>query len=160
MKKLITMFAVIAMLTLLLVGCGGTESTIASYITIHDTKVTLGGAYDDTLAAALGDPNDTQQAVSCHYDGYDTMYYYDGYTLYTYLLEEQKIMYSIEITDPSIKTPEGAATGMTQAEVEEIYGTDHEELPNGISYPLAGERAKLNFRIKDDAVFCIEYYTE
>lgn len=160
MKKQLTIFAVVAMLALLLVGCGGSEDAVASYVTIGDTKVTLGGAYDDALAAALGEPDSTEQAVSCHYDGYDTMYYYDGYTVYTYLFEDQKIMYSIEITDASIKTPEGAAVGMTVAEVEGIYGTAHEELPNGISYPLEDEGAKLNFRVKDDAVFCIEYYTE
>lgn len=149
----------IMMLALLLSGCGD-GSSIAAYVTINDTKVALGGVYDDTVAAALGDPTDIQEAVSCHYDGYDTLYYYDGYTVYTYLLEEQKIMYSIEITDASIKTPEGAAVGMTQAQIEELYGTEYEELTNGISYALDNNGAKLNFRMKENTVFCIEYYTE
>ena len=163
MKRIISVCAVFALFALLLCGCGAGnagEETIASSVTINNTKVTLGGVYDDALAGALGTPADTQQAVSCHYDGYDTMYYYDGYTIYTYLLEEQKIMYSIEITDAAIKTPEGAAVGMTVAQIEEIYGTAHSELPNGISYALKAEGAKLNFRVKDNVVFCIEYYTE
>lgn len=160
MKKLITIFAIIAVAAMLLVGCGEKEPAIASYVTINNTKITLGGAYDSMIADALGEPNTTEEAVSCHYEGFDTMYYYDGYTIYTYLLEEQKIMYSIEITDAAIKTPEGATVGMTVADVEKIYGTEHAELPNGISYALTGEGAKLNFRVKDNAVYCIEYYTE
>ena len=160
MKRLLAIGMVAVVLLIALVGCGSKEESIASYVSIHEQKVTLGGVYDDALAAALGTPNETKQAVSCHYDGYDTMYYYDGYTIYTYLLEDKQVMYSVEITDAAIKTPEGAAVGMRVEDVEKIYGTTHEELPNGISYPLKDAGAKLNFRVKDDTVFCIEYYTE
>ena len=159
MKKMISVLVVAVLLTLCLVGCGK-NADIASYVMVGNAKLTLGSAYDDATASALGTPANTQKAVSCHYDGYDTMYYYEGYTIYTYLLEDKNIMYSIEITDASIKTPEGAHVGMTVAEVETIYGTDHTELPNGISYALEGEGAKLNFRVKNDQVFCIEYYEE
>ena len=140
-------------------GAGDTPSNQA-YVLINDTKVQLGGVFDDALATALGEPLDVQEAVSCHYDGFDTIYYYDGFTVYTYLLKENKIIYSIELESTDIKTPEGAAVGMTRAEIEEIYGTAYRELANGIAFSLQEDGAQLNIRIKEDAVFLIEYYME
>lgn len=138
---------------------GGAPS-IQSYVMIHDTKVQLGGVFDDALASALGEPLDVQEAVSCHYDGFDTIYYYEGFAIYTYLLKNDKIIYSIELDAAEIKTSEGAAVGMTLAEIEAIYGTEYDTLANGISFALKENDAQLNFRIKKDAVFLIEYYME
>ena len=139
---------------------GGEGNAIASYVMINGTKVQLGGVFDDTLAAALGEPLDVQEAVSCHYDGFDTIYYYEGFAVYTYLLKNDKIIYSIELDGGEIKTAEGAAIGMTLAEIEAIYGSEHSELANGIAYALGIKGAQLNIRIKNDAVFLIEYYME
>lgn len=138
----------------------GGAPAIQSYVLINDTKVQLGGVFDDALADALGEPLDVQEAVSCHYDGFDTIYYYEGFAIYTYLLKENKIIYSIELDGAEIKTPEGAAVGMTLAEIEAIYGSKHSELANGISFPLQLDGAQLNIRIKADSVFLIEYYME
>ena len=135
-------------------------SGIQSYVMINDTKVQLGGVFDDALASALGEPLDVQEAVSCHYDGFDTIYYYEGFAIYTYLLKNDKIIYSIELDAAEIKTSEGAAVGMTLAEIEAIYGTEYDTLANGISFALKENDAQLNFRIKKDAVFLIEYYME
>lgn len=159
MKRICAILLAVTLFTMLLVGCGG-AGAVQSYVTIQNTNVTLGAAYDDALAAALGAPTNTEQAVSCHYDGFDTIYTYDGFVLYTYQLDAQQIIYSIELKDAALSTPEGAKVGMTATQIEEIYGADYEQLPNGISYPLDKNGAKLNFRIKDDNVFCIEYYTE
>ncbi len=159
MKKIVALLLLVSIFMLVLVGCGSKDA-VQSYVMISDTKVTLGGVYDDALAITLGIPTETQEAVSCHYDGYDTIYTYDGFQLYTYQLQEQKVLYCIEITDSALSTPEGANVGMTAAQIEEIYGAEYEQLPNGISYPLNQNGAKLNFRLKDGAVYCIEYYTE
>ncbi len=159
MKKIFALLLSVGVLLLVFSGCGS-QNAIQSHVMLADTKVALGAAYDDALATALGTPADTQEAVSCHYDGYDTIYTYDGFQLYTYQLQEQKVLYCIEITDSALSTPEGANVGMTAAQIEEIYGAEYEQLPNGISYPLNQNGAKLNFRLKDGAVYCIEYYTE
>ncbi len=159
MKKIFVLLLSIVTLLLVLIGCSSKEA-IQSHVMISETKVALGGIYNDVLATALGEPMDTQEAVSCHYDGYDTIYTYDGFQLYTYQLKEQKVLYCIEITDSTMSTPEGAKVGMTVSQIEEIYGTEHEQLPNGISYLLNKSGGKLNFRLKDNAVYCIEYYTE
>lgn len=138
----------------------GDAPAIQSHVMLGDAKVQLGGVFDDALAAALGDPMDVQEAVSCHYDGFDTIYYYDGFAIYTYLYKEDKIIYSIELESADIQTPEGAAAGMTRDEIEAIYGSEYSELANGISYPLQEAGAQLNIRMKDDSVFLIEYYVE
>ena len=36
------------------------------------------------LAAAIGQPNSTEYASSCIGDGEDGIWYYDGFTVYTY----------------------------------------------------------------------------
>ena len=170
MKKMLAFLLIVA-ITLSFAGCdqassGGGQHTegdapaIASYVMLGDAKVQLGGIFDDALAAALGEPLDVQEAVSCHYDGFDTIYYYDGFAIYTYLYQEDKIVYSIELDSSVNKTPEGVAVGMTRAEVEAIYGSEYSELANGISYPLQEAGAQLNIRMKDNSVFLIEYYVE
>lgn len=170
MKKVLALLLCAAIL-LAFAGCdqaapGGSENTtgaapgIQSYVMLGGAKVQLGGVFDEALAAALGEPLDVQEAVSCHYDGFDTIYYYDGFAIYTYLFKEDKIIYSIELESTDSKTPEGAAVGMTRAEIEAIYGGEYSELANGISYPLQEAGAQLNIRIKDDRVFLIEYYVE
>ncbi len=170
MKRVLFLLLSVA-ITLSFLGCNqstaddgkqntGDENLIQAYVLINDTKVQLGGVFDEALASALGEPLDVQEAVSCHYDGFDTIYYYEGFTVYTYLLENDKIIYSIELDSTEIKTPEGAAVGMTRTEIEEIYGTEYSELTNGIAFPLQTEGAQLNIRIKDDNVFLIEYYME
>lgn len=170
MKKILAFLCTVA-IALTFVGCdqaapdtggqtAGDAPAIQSYVMLGDAKVQLGGVFDDALAAALGEPLDVQEAVSCHYDGFDTIYYYDGFAIYTYLYKEDKIIYSIELESADIKTPEGAAVGMTRAEIEAIYGSEYGELANGISYPLQDAGAQLNIRIKEDSVFLIEYYVE
>ena len=147
------------------VGCGGNGgddgkgAAIASYVTVGSTKVALDGSYDQAMISVLGTPSNTEQAPSCHHEGFDATYYYEGYTIYTYVYEDKQVIYSVEITDAAIKTAEGAAVGNSLAELEAIYGTDYAELANGVSYTLS-DKAVLNFRMKDGIVSRIEYYTE
>ncbi len=158
MKQWIVLCMAVLLLTTL-AACGGNQDGPADAIALAGTSVALGVDYA-TVADGLGTPVDTQEAVSCHYDGTDTIYYFDGYTVYTYRKDAANIVYSIEVTDPAVKTPEGAAVGMSADQVKGLYGDSFTTLPNGFSYPLDDSGAVLNFRVKDDRVFCIEYYVE
>ena len=73
--------------------------------------------------------------------------------------EEKAILYSVELSDASLSTPEGIAVGMTLDEVKAQYGTDFEETETGISYTL-DDGMDINFRAEDGTVSVIEYYTE
>ena len=173
MKRIIC-FALTALLLLAMVSCQKDapefennetatiqeETGVGSYVVIGEKKLGLGDVFDEAKFSDIGTLVEKQEAISCHYDGFDTIFVYENMQVYTYLLEEKLIVYSIELNDDSNATPEGAKVGMTLSQISEIYGTEYTQLPNGISYSLAEEGKQLNFRMKDDQVFCIEYYME
>ena len=131
----------------------------ASHVQIKGITLSLGAEFTEEDRTALGEPDDVMEAPSCHYDGSDSIYYYPGFTLYTYMSEEKAILYSIELSDASLSTPEGIKVGMTLDEVKAQCGSDFKETETGISYAL-DEGIDLNFRAEAGIVTVIEYYTE
>ncbi len=160
MKKLAMVLTALA-LALGLSACGKSEGDgkIASQVTVSGTALALGAEFTAETQEKLGEPTNVVQAPSCHYDGSDSIYYYEGFTVYTYKEQEKSIIYSVELKDASLTTSEGAKTGMKLDEVKALYGDGYEEVTSGISYAL-GDGMKLNFRTADDAVTLIEYYKE
>ena len=150
MKKILIL---LSLLMIFVCSCENTE-TISNSVSLYELEVTLGAPRPN-----LPEPVKTLEAPSCHYEGTDTVYYYEDFTLYTYRFEDKDVVYCIELLNDNTKTREGAKVGMTQSDIVGIYGQEYETLPNGISYPLE-TGGSLNFRIKDDKVFMIEYYTE
>ena len=161
MKKIVLSVCCILLSLCLLAGCGETAThNGALSVTLKGQTVALGDTLTDTLSAALGTPTNTTEAVSCHYEGMDTIYEYDGFTLYTYQKEGAQILYSVELLDAAYKTAEGAAVGMSKSEVQALYPElSCEELANSLCYTYPNGQ-QLFFHFSDDAVSCIEYYTE
>ena len=116
----------------------------------------LGMVVEEEMLDALGTPEDVMEAPSCHFDGSDTIYVYDSFSLYTYLDGEDNILYLIELTGEQAATALGARTGMTHAEIEELYGTDFEEEGAYLAYPLS-DTTVLHIGFDGDAVIWIEY---
>lgn len=159
MKKLGILLLVFVM-AFAISACGEKKDDgISTEVKINGTQLALSAELTDDAQKALGDTVNEVQAPSCHYDGTDNIYYYDGFTIYTYMEGDKSIVYSIEIESSSISTTEGAKTGMTQDEVKKLYGDDFEETVTGISYTIS-EGKKLNFHVSDGAVTLIEYYAE
>lgn len=159
MKKLGVLLTILVM-AVAFTACGEKkEEGIASQVKIHGTQLALGAEFTSSAEDALGEKVNEVQAPSCHYDGTDNIYYYDGFTVYTYMEGEKSIVYSIELESASLSTPEGAKTGMSLDDIKKIYGEDFEETVTGISYAIT-EGRKLNFRASDGAVTLIEYYAE
>ena len=162
MKKILLAVCCMLLSLCLLAGCGETaiDENGVSATTLNGQKVVLGTTLTDNLSAALGTPTDTVEAVSCHYEGMDTIYEYDGFTLYTYQKEGAKIIYSIELLDAAYKTAEGAAVGMTKADVQTLYtAVPCEEIGSGLCYTYPNGQ-QLFFHLDGNTVTCIEYYTE
>lgn len=161
MKKIVLSVCCILLSLCLLAGCGETATDSGTLsVTLKGQTVALGDALTDTLSAALGTPTNTTEAVSCHYEGMDTIYEYDGFTLYTYQKEGAQILYSVELLDAAYKTAEGAAVGMSKSAVQALYSDlSCEELANSLCYTYPNGQ-QLFFHFSDDAVSCIEYYTE
>lgn len=96
-------------------------------IVINGQELSLFSQVTDDLITALGTPANTQKALSCHYDGEDTIYTYAGFVLYTYAHDESEILYLIEIKDSSIETSEGISIGSSYDDVIAAYGTPDDE---------------------------------
>lgn len=111
---------------------------------------------EEEMLAALGTPVDVMEAPSCHFDGSDTIYVYDSFSLYTYLNGEDNILYLIELTGEQAATALGARMGMTRAEIEALYGKGVEGGGAYLAYPLS-DTTVLHIGFNGDVVIWIEY---
>ena len=107
------------------------------------------------VLSALGEPLQYFEAASCAFDGLDKTYTYAGYVILTRPDGKKDYVNSIQLTDDSVQTPEGAYVGMTADAVKGIYGDPAEETETLISY--VDGNATLNFILKDAKVISIEY---
>lgn len=124
--------------------------------TVSGQEFYLGMVVEEEMLAALGMPVDVMEAPSCHFDGSDTIYVYDGFSLYTYLNGEDDILYLIELTGEQAATALGARTGMTRTEIEALYGMGVEGGGVYLAYPLS-DTTVLQVGFDGDAVIWIEY---
>ncbi len=107
------------------------------------------------VLAALGEPLKYFEAASCAFEGLDKTYTYAGYTVLTRPDGKKDYVNSIELTDDSVQTPEGAYIGMTIEAVKNIYGNPSEETTTLLSY--TDGNATLSFVLKDGKVISIQY---
>lgn len=106
-----------------------TETTVTATETTpqNDTAeylfdaLSIGG--DCTAYVAQHTDYSLQEAPSCMGEGTDRVYTYGDYVLYTFFDGTVDMVQEINLTGESIKTRLGASLGMTQAEVEALYGT-------------------------------------
>ncbi len=79
---------------------------------------------DDCTAYVKQHTNYTlQEAASCMGEGTDRVYFYADHTLYTFFDGTTDVLMEVDITANTIATRNGATIGMTQSEVEALYGT-------------------------------------
>ena len=116
----------------------------------------LGMVVEEEMLAALGTPADVMEAPSCHFDGSDTIYVYDSFSLYTYSNGADNILYLIELTGEQAATALGARTGMTRAEIEALYGIGAEGGGTYRVYSLSNTTV-LQIGFDGDTVIWIEY---
>ncbi len=76
------------------------------------------------LVEALGEPMSYSEEQSCAFDGLHKTYYYGSFYLQTYPDGDKDRVYQVWMVDDSVTTQEGAYIGMTQTEVEAVYGTE------------------------------------
>ncbi len=120
----------------------------------NNYKVKIDADMADVLKA-LGEPLSYFEAASCAFDGLDKTYTYAGYKVLTRPDGKKDYVNSVQLTDDSVKTPEGAYLGMTPDAVKGIYGTPNEETETLLSY--TDGNTSLIFVLKDAKVISIEY---
>ena len=174
MKKIISLFLV-AIMVLTFVACGKDKSTNdtteatnnnnkpAATVARDDSFVTgdlvlnIGEAIpSDKLTTVLGEPLDKQSAPSCHYDGNDTIYIYDGIVIYTYADGDSEIVYLVELSSDTYTAKGDTKVGMTADEVKAILGTPTQETAVSLVYEVSDTTA-IRFTLADSVVSMIEY---
>ena len=125
-------------------------------VVINGQALSVGMEMTDSILATLGTAQDIQTAPSCHYDGEDTIYIYDSYSLYTYANGDQDIVYLIEISGVGITTYLDIGIGVTREEVKDAYGEGTETQLS--LYYAVDDTTGIRFTMDDgETVSLIEY---
>lgn len=177
---MLTIIAAVLMLTmaLTLTACGSstTDPTTApteapatdapsadAAISVNDTTFTYGGvsiALDgsiDEAIAALGEPLDVKSELSCHGEGDDKTYTYDGFIVKSYPKDGVDRVLEVLINAEGIPTSKGITIGSSLSDVITAYGDGYNTIAKFYVYN-AGNGKTLRFLIEDDAVAQIDYY--
>ena len=107
--------------------------------------------------AALGEAKEVKSQLSCHGEGDDKTYTYDGFVLNTYPLDGNDRVLEVVINTAGIPTSKGVQVGDPVSAVTDAYGKDYREV--GLYYAYEdGAGKSLQFFIQNDAVQEISYY--
>ncbi len=160
MKTTIRILSVIlAALTLCLcfAACknGGSSSTL-DFKSPNGTTVTI-GADADPIIEALGSWITFNSSDSCGgFQGKDYIYNYNGFRVSTTPAKDGQIICKVELTDDSIKTPEGLYIGMSRSDAEAAMKSfTVESVGDNLAYTAGSTKLQVIFR--DDAVTGIVY---
>lgn len=146
----------LVMLAGLLCACGGGETT-KSYMFVHGGVTLKPSVLAEACVNALGEPKNYSESGSCGgIPGMDKVYVYAGFTVYTTPAKEGDIIAKIELTDDSVKTPEGLTIGSDKQAVTDALGVG-ENIGGNLVYTAAG--VKLTFVLRDGKVTNIQYAT-
>ena len=124
--------------------------------TYNGAKVELNTPIDDMLAA-LGQANEVSSQLSCHGEGEDKTYSYNGFTVNSYPLNGKDYVMEVVVNEAGIPTSNGVAVGDPVSKVTEAYGNNYKAVGVYYSYD-AGNKKSLQFLIENDTVTEIDYF--
>lgn len=156
MKKL-GLILLVAVMVVLCVSCTETEApenAPFAVMQIGETKIAI-DAEATPILSALGKETAYEESPSCAFEGMDKLYVYPGFRIKTYSMDGVDYIYSVELTDDSLATPEGISIGMESAAVSEKYGTPTKE--NDSSMQFGFENTVLQFIFRDGKITNIQY---
>jgi len=107
------------------------------------------------IIQALGEPINYFESPSCAFDGIDKIYVYNGFELFTFPVDGEDFVLSVNLTDDSVTTNEGIYLGMALDKVIAAYGEDYTQLLGQYTYSSGG--ATLSFLIENDKIVVITY---
>ena len=139
------------------------ESSSAAAISAEDVKFTYNGSTVelnteiDAMVVALGEPISVTSQMSCHGEGEDKTYTYDGFVVNSYPRDGKDYVMEIVVSNAGIPTSKGIEVGSSASDVVAAYGNGYKEV--GVYYAYdAGDKKSLQFYIENDAVKEIDYY--
>lgn len=131
---------------------GGNTATIQ----LGDATVTVGEALTAEIKTALGVPASVEEAPSCHFEGMDTVYHYDGVSLQTYRKDNADVLCVVTIESADYPTAKGIKVGDSGEAVKNAYGEAAETTNYYVVYDLT-DKVTLTFELDDDKVAVILY---
>lgn len=155
-------FALTLAVTLLLCGCGKSADNNdkggdnAAAVTLGEVTLTVGGTLTADQKTALGEPTSVSEAPSCHYEGMDTVYVYDGFSVQTYRNGDADAIAVITVESDAYPTAKGIKVGDTAEAVAKAYGDPVEETKYYAVYNPT-DKVTLTFELDNDTVAVILY---
>ena len=143
-------------LTLSFAACGGGSNAGLSFKTKNNVEIVIGADADDTISK-LGNWSAQNSSDSCGgFSGKDYIYTYSGYRVSTTPSKDGQIICKIELTDDSVKTPQGVYIGMSRADAEAaMKGFTAESVGDNLVYTEGNVKLQIIFR--DGSVSGIVY---
>ena len=155
--RILSVLLAVLLLSLCLAACGskGASSELV-FKTAAGVAVAV-GAEADPIIEQLGTPGMVNSSESCGgFAGKDYVYTYMGFRVSTTPAENGQIICKVELTDDSVRTPEGLYIGMSRADAEAaMKGYSVETVGVNLSYST--ETVMLNVTFRDDCVSGIIY---
>lgn len=155
--RILSLILALCMLSACFISCDGKEASKELVFTT-DTGVTISvGAEADPIIEKLGTPGMVNSSESCGgFAGKDYVYTYMGFRVSTTPADGYQMICKVELTDDSVKTPEGLYIGMSRVDVEEAMKGYSVEVV-GINLSYSTETVMLNVTFRDDCVSGIIY---
>ena len=155
--RILSLILALCMLSVCFISCDGKEASKELVFTT-DTGVTISvGAEADPIIEKLGTPGMVNSSESCGgFAGKDYVYTYMGFRVSITPADGYQMICKVELTDDSVKTPEGLYIGMSRADVEEAMKGYSVEVV-GINLSYSTETVMLNVTFRDDCVSGIIY---
>ncbi len=153
-----------ALCLLIFVGCGDPSSEPTREelcFRVGNTEIRLNTQAAPVLQA-LGEARECSESPSCAFEGLDRIYIYSGFRIQTYEADGTEYLYSVEIVDDSVSTPEGITIGASKDDVIAKYcaGTPpyRTEEENGRILCISNDGAyTLQFLLRNEKVTNIQY---
>lgn len=136
----------------------GSFSSSDMAVTINGVTLRPNTAWSN-YSSSFGAPDNTTQAPSCHFDGMDNIYEYNGFSIYTYRNNGEDYIYDIEITSKSIPTAKGIRTGSSESDVIAAYGNAYTSKTESLIEYRSGN-SSIYFTMNNGTVTTIEFYCD
>ena len=155
--RILSLTLALLALTLCAVSCAKTGSASDLVFTApNGVTVTVGAPAADAVTT-LGDWISMNSSDSCGgFSGKDYLYTYQGFRMSTTPAKDGQIICKVELTDDSVKTPQGLYIGMSRADAEAaMKGFTAEKVGDNLVYTSGSVKLQVVFR--DGAVTGIIY---
>ena len=156
--RILSLTLAVLALTLCFAACGDKGGSDSKLVFVTPNNVTLAvGAPAADAVTTLGDWVSMNSSDSCGgFSGKDYLYTYHGFRMSTTPAKDGQIICKVELTDDSVKTPEGLFIGMSRADAEAaMKGYKAESVGDNLVY--TDGNAKLQVVFRDGAVTGIIY---